>query len=156
MLSLRLVIAIGSSALGLDTTTVNVNAPPGSTFVSGLAALIRARFPTLTARQVMQRIESSAHHPPGGWNPFVGNGAVDVLAAVSTDANPTGNTPMPPTPVPLSSPPAPRPPNSPGRGTALRGATGCLVALVAVLLVGAAKARLPGWSRATRDGVSGD
>jgi membrane-anchored mycosin MYCP len=125
-------------------------------FVSGLAALIRARFPTLTARQVMQRIESTAHHPPGGWNPFVGNGAVDVLTAVSTDANPTGNTPMPPTPVPLSSPPAPRPPNSPGRGTALRGATGCLVALVAVLLVGAAKARLPGWSRATRDGVSGD
>ncbi len=56
--------------------------------VSGLAALIRARFPTLTARQVMQRIESTAHHPPAGWDPLVGNGTVDALAAVSSDSIP--------------------------------------------------------------------
>ena len=40
--------------------------------VSGLAALIRARFPTLTARQVMQRIEATAHGSHGGWDPVVG------------------------------------------------------------------------------------
>ena len=125
-------------------------------FVSGLAALIRARFPTLTARQVMQRIESTAHHPPGGWNPFVGNGAVDVLAAVSTDANPPGNTAKPRDPaVPLSPPPPPRRRTPHGRATALRGATDCLVALVAVLAHGATKpAARP--VKGPRDGVSGD
>ncbi|CAG7129756.1 hypothetical protein PICSAR246_00011 [Mycobacterium avium subsp. paratuberculosis] len=37
----------------------------------------------LTARQVMQRIEATAHHPPAGWDPLVGHGTVDPLAAVS-------------------------------------------------------------------------
>ncbi|HEY0227576.1 MAG TPA: S8 family serine peptidase, partial [Mycobacterium sp.] len=121
--------------------------------VSGLAALMRARFPALSARQVMQRIESTAHHPPGGWDPFVGNGAVDLLAAVSTDPMPPAdNRKPPPVPIPLASPPPPRPPDSPGRDTALRGATVCLVALLAVLLVGATKARL----RSSRNSVSGD
>jgi len=31
----------------------------------------------------MQRIKATAHHPPGGWDPRVGAGLVDVLAAVS-------------------------------------------------------------------------
>jgi membrane-anchored mycosin MYCP len=51
--------------------------------VSGIAALVRARSPQLTARQVMQRIRDTAHRPPAGWDPFVGHGVVDALAAVS-------------------------------------------------------------------------
>ena len=54
--------------------------------VSGIAALVRARSPHLTARQVMQRIKETAHRPPSGWDPFVGNGVVDALAAVSGGA----------------------------------------------------------------------
>lgn len=54
--------------------------------VSGIAALIRARSPQLTARQVMQRIKNTAHRPPAGWDPVVGHGVVDALAAVSGDA----------------------------------------------------------------------
>ena len=123
--------------------------------VSGLAALIRARFPALPARQVMQRIESTAHHPPAGWDPFVGNGTVDALAAVSTDSSPPGNTSKsPPAPVPITTPPPPKPPNSHARDTALRGATICLVALVGALAIGATKGRLPGRLR-SRDSVSG-
>jgi membrane-anchored mycosin MYCP len=53
--------------------------------VSGIAALVRAKSPHLTARQVMQRIEDTAHRPPAGWDPFVGYGVVDALAAVSGD-----------------------------------------------------------------------
>ncbi|MBX7432177.1 type VII secretion-associated serine protease mycosin [Mycobacterium sp. Y57] len=34
--------------------------------VSAVAALVRCRFPELTARQVMQRIEDTARHPAGG------------------------------------------------------------------------------------------
>ncbi|WP_123029341.1 type VII secretion-associated serine protease mycosin [Mycolicibacterium stellerae] len=51
--------------------------------VSGIAALVRARSPHLTARQVMARIKDTAHRPPSGWDPFVGHGVVDALAAVS-------------------------------------------------------------------------
>ncbi|OBA86416.1 type VII secretion-associated serine protease mycosin, partial [Mycobacteriaceae bacterium 1482268.1] len=51
--------------------------------VSGIAALVRARSPHLTARQVMQRIKDTSHRPPAGWDPFVGYGVVDALGAVS-------------------------------------------------------------------------
>jgi membrane-anchored mycosin MYCP len=121
--------------------------------VSGLAALIRARFPALTARQVMQRIESTAHHPPAGWDPLVGNGTIDALAAVSTDSSPPSNTSNPaPSPVPITTPPPAKPPNSHGRDTALRGAAICLVALGAALAIGVATGRL----RGSRNSVPGD
>lgn len=54
--------------------------------VAGVAALVRARAPHLTARQVMQRIEQTARHPSAGWDPYVGAGLIDPLAAVSADA----------------------------------------------------------------------
>ena len=116
--------------------------------VSGLAALIRARFPALTAQQVMQRIESTAHRPPAGWDPLVGNGTVDALVAVSTDSTPATTSKSHPPPVPISTPPPPRPSNGHVRDTALRGAAICLVALVAAVV----SLRL----RRRRDGVPGD
>ncbi len=118
--------------------------------VSGLAALIRARFPALTARQVMQRIESTAHHPPDGWDPLVGNGAIDALAAVSTDAAPAG-TPAP-APPPIAAPPPAPPPDARARNTAMRGAAVCLAALGIALAAGVFRARL----RGSRDGVAGN
>ncbi|WP_261880217.1 type VII secretion system ESX-4 serine protease mycosin MycP4 [Mycobacterium marinum] len=102
--------------------------------VSGLAALIRARFPALTARQVMARIISTAHHPPHGWDPFVGNGTVDVLAAVSSDpaVQPAPAQPGPPTPAaPVTTPPAQ--PDRRARITALSGSAICLMGLLAAL-----------------------
>lgn len=99
--------------------------------VSGLAALIRARFPTLTARQVMQRIESTAHHPPAGWDPLVGNGTIDALAAVSTD---TTAQSVPPSPKPLAEPATPQTPGPRHHDTAFTGAAICLVALLATVL----------------------
>jgi membrane-anchored mycosin MYCP len=119
--------------------------------VSGLAALIRARFPTWTARQVVQRIESTAHHPPTGWDPFVGNGTVDAMAAVSTDSMPaTTSAPRTP-PVAVDTPPPPRPPDGRVRVTALRGAAIGLAALVVALV----SLRLRG-PRGPRDTVPGD
>jgi membrane-anchored mycosin MYCP len=113
--------------------------------VSGLAALIRARFPTMTARQVMQRIESTAHHPSPGWDPVVGNGTVDALAAVSTDSIPPSDTSRPdPAPVSIPHPSAPAPPDRLARNTALGGAAICLTALVVALVAGAARCRLRG------------
>lgn len=50
--------------------------------VSGVAALVRARWPLLSARQVMQRIEDTAHRPATGWDPVGGHGLIDPLAAL--------------------------------------------------------------------------
>jgi membrane-anchored mycosin MYCP len=115
--------------------------------VSGLAALIRARFPNWTARQVMQRIESTAHHPPAGWDPFVGNGTVDARAAVSTDSTPT-TTSAPHTPPVAVGAPQSRPSDGRVRTIALRGAAIGLGALVLALI----SVRL----RGSRDTVASD
>lgn len=108
--------------------------------VSGLAALIRSRFPALSARQVMHRIEATAHHPPGGRDPLVGNGVVDVLAAFSSDvpADPSSR----PRPVPIAPPTPPAAPDRRSRNTAFAGATVCLVALAVALIAGTVTARL--------------
>nr|WP_301337102.1 type VII secretion-associated serine protease mycosin [Mycobacterium asiaticum] len=99
--------------------------------VSGVAALVRARFPALTAREVMQRIESTAHHPAAGWDPLVGNGTVDILAAVSTDSVPPTVTSAP---KPVAAPPlaTPHAPERRPRDTAFGGTAICVVALLAV------------------------
>jgi len=111
--------------------------------VSGLAALIRSRFPKLTARQVMQRIEATAHHPPAGWDPLVGAGVVDLLAAVSTDP-PASPARLPPrTAMRIAPPPLPAPAHHGSRDTAFAGAAICGGVLAVVLIVGTLAARLP-------------
>jgi membrane-anchored mycosin MYCP len=143
------VLSLSSSGEGL---TNGLAGPHGSTplsgtsyaapVVSGLAALIRSRFPKLTARQVMQRIEATAHHPPGGRDPLVGAGMVDFLAAVSTDPAPNpARTPSRP-PVPTLPPPVPAPAGHSGRGAAFTGAAICGGVLVVMLTTGAVTARL--------------
>jgi membrane-anchored mycosin MYCP len=149
------------AAMGEAVTSLTSAPLSGTSYaapiVSGLAALIRARFPALTARQVMQRIESTAQHPPAGWNPLVGNGTVDALAAVSTDPTSAGNIAKPPpAPVPAAPSPPREPKNSHSRDTALRGVTMCLIALMCALIISAAKRRLPGRSRGARDNIVGD
>lgn len=95
------VAAPGEDVVSLDPAGDGlVDAVPGSTedspisgtsysapVVSGIAALVRSASPALTARQVMRRIEDTAHHPAAGWDPWVGHGVVDALAAVSADGS---------------------------------------------------------------------
>jgi membrane-anchored mycosin MYCP len=54
-------------------------------YVAGVVALVRSRFPSLTARQVMTRIEATAQHPsgPGGRNNQIGYGIIDPVAALT-------------------------------------------------------------------------
>ncbi len=54
--------------------------------VSGLAALIRARFPTLTGTQVMQRIESGRAHPPDGIRSSATARSMPWLRSAATDS----------------------------------------------------------------------
>ncbi|MGV0741286.1 type VII secretion-associated serine protease mycosin [Mycolicibacterium sp. XJ870] len=111
--------------------------------VAGLAALVRSRFPQLTAREVMRRIETTAHRPPGGWDPFIGNGTIDPLAAVSggppaTDAQARN--------LPTVTQPAVAPVDARPRTTAFVGAAVCVAAasLVALALSTKRLRRSPG------------
>jgi membrane-anchored mycosin MYCP len=135
-----MVNAFGAEGKSVPLSGTSYAAP----VVSGLAALVRSRFPTLTPRQVMRRIEATAHHPPAGWDPFVGHGVVDVLAAVSTDAPETPTRARSGAAVPIA--PAPSTPAAPDRGsarvTALTGAAACLTGLVVALIAGVVAARL--------------
>ena len=54
-------------------------------YVAGLAALVREKFPNLTAKQVMHRIISTASHPAanGGRDNLVGYGMINPVAALT-------------------------------------------------------------------------
>jgi membrane-anchored mycosin MYCP len=143
------VISLSSSGDGLTNALV---AKQGSTplsgtsyaapVVSGLAALVRSRFPTWTARQVMQRIKATAHHPAGGSDPRVGAGVVDFLAAVSTDS-PTVQAPSATRQsVPVAEPVLPPAPDHRARDTAFTGAALCGGLLAVTLCVRAIRTRL--------------
>jgi membrane-anchored mycosin MYCP len=141
------VISLSSSGIGLVNSLggPNGSSPLSGTsyatpVVSGLAALIRSRFPKLTARQVMQRIKATAHHPPGGWDPRVGAGVVDFLAAVSTDPPASPSPPPSRAPVPIAPPPLPTQAKHGSRHTAFLGAA-ALGGLSAVMLTTAALTR---------------
>lgn len=54
-------------------------------YVSGVAALVRARFPALSAHQIINRIVQTAHNPPRGVDNQVGYGVVDPVAALTFD-----------------------------------------------------------------------
>jgi membrane-anchored mycosin MYCP len=117
--------------------------------VSGVAALVRARSPHLTARQVMERIEETAHRPGAGWDPFVGLGVVDALAAVSGDAAvPTASTGGPQRAV--TPPVTAQPPDGRPRTVAFGGAALCLAVVAGTVAMTASA------GRRRRDGVAGD
>ncbi|MBU3687192.1 MAG: type VII secretion-associated serine protease mycosin [Mycobacterium sp.] len=78
-------------------------------YVSGVAALVRAKFPGLTARQVINRILRTAHNPPGGVDNQIGYGVVDPVAALTFDV-PVGAPVTPGSSARVLSPPEPPPP----------------------------------------------
>ena len=56
--------------------------------MSGVAALVRAKYPDLTAHQVIRRITETAHNPARGVDNQVGYGVVDPVAALTFDVAP--------------------------------------------------------------------
>jgi membrane-anchored mycosin MYCP len=76
-------------------------------YVSGLAALLRQRFPDLTPAQIINRITATARHPGGGVDDAVGAGIINAVAALTWDI-PAGSATapfavkriQPPVPVP--------------------------------------------------------
>nr|WP_069167634.1 type VII secretion-associated serine protease mycosin [Nocardia altamirensis] len=119
-------------------------------YVSGVVALVRARFPELSALEVIKRIEATAHAPGEGWNSYVGYGAIDPIAALTAETT----KPLPPKrpaaakQIQLAVPAPPPPPDNRARNAALIGS-----ASVATLLIIGMLASFP---IRRRFGVHGD
>src|SRR5690606_13689031 len=102
-------------------------------------ALVRSRHPQLSAREVMARIERTAHSPTEGWNPRVGHEVVDPLAAVTA---PLPVERVQPVPVAVAAPSPPPVPDHRPRTIALISAAAVLAATVLVLVLTAPARRL--------------
>jgi membrane-anchored mycosin MYCP len=73
-------LAVGGGTTGRDLDGTSFAAP----WVAGLAALVRERFPQLTASQVVDRILATARRPAGGRSALqVGWGVIDPMAALT-------------------------------------------------------------------------
>jgi type VII secretion-associated serine protease mycosin len=74
---------------------------PAAALVSGVAALIRARYPKLTPAQVKSVLERTASRPSGGYSEELGWGVVQATAALRMAAT---LTPEPAVPSPVAAP----------------------------------------------------
>ncbi|WP_240110821.1 type VII secretion-associated serine protease mycosin [Streptomyces sp. MUM 203J] len=73
-------------------------------YVAGVAALLRAKYPKWTPRQITARIEQTAERSVKGHDNYVGWGVVDPVRAL------TGEPDMKPIESPIPDPAPPRPP----------------------------------------------
>ncbi|MCK0177280.1 type VII secretion-associated serine protease mycosin [Mycolicibacterium sp. F2034L] len=89
-------------------------------YVSGVAALVRSRFPQLTSEQVVRRLTASAHGGARSPSSVVGAGSVDPVAALTWEL-PAEPAAAPPTAKPIAAPPVPEPPDHTPRTVALIG-----------------------------------
>jgi type VII secretion-associated serine protease mycosin len=82
-----LVAAPGADVVGAgpdDGYWIGEGTSQAGAIVSGVAALIRARYPELAPALVAQAISTSARHrPSAGWDELVGFGEVDAAAALT-------------------------------------------------------------------------
>ncbi|MBW0017864.1 MAG: type VII secretion-associated serine protease mycosin [Mycobacterium sp.] len=123
----------GGLANGLPDEHENLIALSGTSYaagyVSGLAALVRAKYPGLTAAQVMRRITATAHNAARAPSNLVGAGSLDPVAALTWEL-PASAEPTAAQAKPVSVPAAPAPKDTAPRTVALAG-TAALAVLVA-------------------------
>ncbi|MEE6178800.1 type VII secretion-associated serine protease mycosin [Mycobacterium sp. 050134] len=98
-------------------------------YVSGVAALVRAKYPELTAAQVVHRLTATARGGARAPSNLVGAGSVDPLAALTWQL-PAGSGPATPPGKPVALPAAPAPKDTTPRTVAFAG-TAALAVLVA-------------------------
>ncbi|WP_343710125.1 S8 family serine peptidase [Mycobacterium sp.] len=103
-------------------------------YVSGVAALVRAKYPGLSAHQVVNRILQTAHNPPRGVDNQVGYGVVDPVAALTFDV-PAGERLSPQARARVLVAPAPLPPPDHRARTAAVFFAGAVLALAGIARV---------------------
>lgn len=100
-------------------------------YVSGVAALVRSKYPQLTATQVVHRITATAHNGARAPSNVVGAGAVDPVAALTWEL-PAGSPSGAPAARPVAAPPTPAPESTTPRTVAFAG-TAALAVVVAIV-----------------------
>jgi membrane-anchored mycosin MYCP len=132
----------GGLANGLPDDHQQMTALSGTSYaagyVSGVAALVRSKYPQLTAAQVMRRITATAHNGARAPSNVVGAGSVDPVAALTWEL-PAGDQPAVAA-KPVAAPPAPAPKDTRPRTFAFAG-TAVLALVVAVAAAVAASTR---------------
>lgn len=112
-------------------------------YVSGVAALVRAKFPELSAHQVINRIQQTAHNPPRGVDNQVGYGVVDPVAALTFNVPPGDRTAPGAQSRVITPPPPPVPPDHRARDWALVFAGVVAAGVVISTLIGRARRARP-------------
>ncbi|WP_108922184.1 type VII secretion-associated serine protease mycosin [Mycobacterium montefiorense] len=130
----------GGLANGLPDDHQQLSALSGTSYaagyVSGVAALVRSKYPKLAAAEVVRRITATAHNGARVQSNIVGSGSVDALAALTWEL-PASTGPAGTPAKPVAVPAAPAPKDNTGRTVAFAG-TAALALIVAA--VGAAAA----------------
>lgn len=124
----------GGLANGLPNARGELTPASGTSYaaayVSGVAALVRARFPELTAEQVVRRLTVTAHGADRSPSNVVGAGSIDPVAALTWDVPGPGRPAD--TAKAVAAPPVPASEDSTPRTVAFVG-TGVLALVVLVV-----------------------
>lgn len=104
-------------------------------YVAGLAALVRSKFPDLTAQQVMDRITRTAHAPGTGRDDRIGAGLIDPLAALTAQLPDQSVSVGADRPRAFPEPGTPKGPDRLPRLVAIVGSIVCLAALAIGLAI---------------------
>ncbi|MBB4856281.1 membrane-anchored mycosin MYCP [Mycobacteroides chelonae] len=106
-------------------------------YVSGVATLVRSRYPELTAPQIISRLQRTARDAGRSPSNLVGAGTVDPVAALTWEVPANENAPVGPSARAVVPPPPPTPENPLPRRLAFLGAGVCLLAVVVVAALSA-------------------
>ncbi len=109
-------------------------------YVSGVAALVRTKYPGLTAAQVVRRITATAHNGARAPSDVVGAGTVDPVAALTWELPASPEPGVAPV-KPVAAPPAPARKDNTPRTVAFAGTAALALVVAAVAAVSAIAAR---------------
>ncbi|MGV0836217.1 type VII secretion-associated serine protease mycosin [Mycolicibacterium thermoresistibile] len=105
-------------------------------YVAGVAALVRSRFPDLTAEQVVHRITTTAQGAARSPSNLIGAGRVDPVAALTWDV-PAAPDSVQPEPKPITAPPEPAEPDATPKIVAFAGVGAIALVLVVAIAIAA-------------------
>lgn len=136
----------GGLANGLPNQDQEYNQIKGTSYaaayVSGVAALVRSRYPQLSAEQVVRRLTTTAHGGPRSPSSVVGAGSVDPVAALTWNVPETASAATISS-QPVAAPAEPPPPDDTPKLVAYAGAGALALIVLATAVFGSNRRKDP-------------